>query len=69
MNQNQKGKLAVIFPGVGYHADKPLLYYGRKLAKQHGYQEICVGYGKLPEGIKGDEEKMYAAYRDRKSVV
>ena len=39
MDQNQKGKLAVIFPGVGYHADKPLLYYGRKLAKQHGYQE------------------------------
>ena len=32
MDQNQKGKLAVIFPGVGYHADKPLLYYGRKLA-------------------------------------
>ena len=63
MDQNQKGKLAVIFPGVGYHADKPLLYYGRKLAKQHGYQEICVDYGKLPEGIKGDEEKMYAAYR------
>ena len=63
MNQNQTGKLAVIFPGVGYHVDKPLLYYGRKLAKQHGYEVLCVDYGKLPEGIKGDAEKMYAAYR------
>ena len=29
-------KIAVVFPGVGYHADKPLLYYSRKLAAQYG---------------------------------
>lgn len=23
-------KLAVFFPGIGYHCDKPLLYYSRK---------------------------------------
>ena len=28
-----ENKLAVIFPGIGYHTDKPLLYYGKKLAK------------------------------------
>ena len=28
-------KIAVVFPGVGYHADKPLLYYSRKLAAQY----------------------------------
>ena len=27
-------KLAVVFPGIGYHADKPLLYYSKKLAAQ-----------------------------------
>ena len=26
-------KIAVLFPGVGYHTDKPLLYYSKKLAK------------------------------------
>lgn len=25
-------KLVVCFPGIGYHCDKPLLYYSRKLA-------------------------------------
>ena len=24
-------KLVVLFPGIGYHCDKPLLYYGLKL--------------------------------------
>ena len=55
-------KIAVIFPGVGYHVDKPLLYYSRKLAGQQGYEILCADYGKLPSGMKGDEEKMYAAY-------
>lgn len=26
--------LAVIFPGAGCHADKPLLYYSKKIAGQ-----------------------------------
>lgn len=55
-------KIAVIFPGVGYHVDKPLLYYSRKLAEQYGYEVVCADYGKLPSGIKGDRKKMYAAY-------
>ena len=26
-----KEKLVIIFPGIGYHCDKPLLYYAKKL--------------------------------------
>lgn len=40
-------KLAVFFPGLGYHCDKPLLYYARKLAAALGYEEcitICFQY-------------------------
>lgn len=55
-------KIAVIFPGVGYHADKPFLYYSRKLAARHGYEVVCVDYGRLPSGIKGNPELMRAAY-------
>ena len=32
-------KLAVFFPGIGYTADKPLLYYSRKLAAELDYEE------------------------------
>lgn len=33
----QGRRLAVVFPGIGYHADKPLLYYSRKLAAQQAF--------------------------------
>ncbi len=55
-------KLAVIFPGIGYTADKPLLYYAGRLAKKHGYQIRTVSYGSLPENVKGDPEKMKQAF-------
>ena len=31
-------RTAVIFPGVGYTKDRPLLYYSGKLAKEYGYE-------------------------------
>lgn len=37
-------KLAVFFPGIGYHCDKPLLYYSGKIAGQYQYEEIRVSY-------------------------
>ena len=55
-------KLAVIFPGIGYTADKPLLYYAGRLAKKHGYQIQTVSYCSLPENVKGDPEKMKQAF-------
>lgn len=51
-------KIAVIFPGVGYHTDKPLLYYSKKLAAQNGYEIAEVPYGGFPDGVKGSEKKM-----------
>lgn len=56
-------RLAVIFPGVGYHCDKPLLYYGKKLAARRGYEIREVSYGNFEPGIKGNREKMENAFR------
>lgn len=55
-------KLAVLFPGIGYTCDKPLLYYAGKLALNYGYELKRVEYGNFPVGIKGDQEKMKAAF-------
>ena len=55
-------KIAVIFPGVGYHVDKPLLYYSKKIAKEQGYEIVDVSYGGFAGGIKGSVEKMEAAF-------
>lgn len=62
-------KLAVIFPGVGYHTDKPLLYYGKKLAAARGYEILEVSYGELPSGIKGSREKMLEAFEAASDCV
>lgn len=40
-------KKAIVFPGIGYHKDKPLLYYSRDLAWEAGYQEICVDFSSI----------------------
>ncbi len=55
-----KKKLAVVFPGVGYHVDKPLLYYSRRLAKEKGYEvvEISYDFPYKPNEIKDDPVKM-----------
>ena len=55
-------KLAVVFPGIGYTADKPLLYYTSRLASKHGYKIRTVSYDNLPENVKGDPEKMKQAF-------
>ena len=57
-------KLAVVFPGIGYHSDKPLLYYSKKLVKEYGFEVIEVAYDfsfKAKE-IKGDKDKMKDAF-------
>lgn len=55
-------KIAVLFPGIGYTCERPLLYYAGKLAQSHGYQVISVPYGNFASGIKGNPEKMKAAF-------
>ena len=46
-----KEKIAVIFPGIGYHSDKPLLYYSKKIARQHGYRIVEVQFHGLDKSV------------------
>ena len=56
-------KLAIYFPGIGYHCDKPLLYYSRSLARELGYQEYRnISYTYEGKNIRGDQAKMREAY-------
>ena len=57
-----KKKLAVIFPGIGYHCDKPLLYHTKKIAAAHGYEVREVPYTGFPAKVKGDPEKMRQSF-------
>lgn len=58
-----KKKIAVLFPGIGYTCDKPLLYYAGKIALANGYEIIKVEYSDFPSGIKRNEEKMEEAFQ------
>lgn len=57
-------RMVIIFPGLGYTADKPLLYYGLNAACECGYQE----YRKLSfvpfdkNNIRGNEAAMKEAF-------
>ena len=52
-------KLAVLFPGIGYHCDKPILYFARELAKQVGYDEVInLSYICKADNIRGNDKKM-----------
>ena len=54
-------KLAVLVPGIGYHRDKPLLYYATKLLKNEGYAVKHIEFHDLPGNIKGDAAMMQKA--------
>lgn len=56
-------KIAVLFPGLGYHTDKPLLYYARALAMERGYTIREVRYGEMPQRVKDDPAKMEECVR------
>ncbi len=47
-------KTAVIFPGVGYTKDRPLLYYSGKMAATLGYELVHVDFS----GIDWSKEKL-----------
>lgn len=55
-------KIAVVFPGIGYHTDKPLLYYSKKAAKEAGYEIMDITYSDLPKVTRNDRGDMKAAY-------
>ncbi len=54
-------RLCILFPGIGYHCDKPLLYYSAKLARNMGYEVRALKFYDFPEGAKGNAEKMRRA--------
>ncbi len=56
-------KITVCFPGIGYHCDKPLLYYSRHLASSLGYgNSRNVTYVYNAGNIRGNDKKMKEAY-------
>ena len=60
-------KLAVLFPGIGYTADKPLLYHSRRLAEAAGWEVREIRYSGFPKNVRGDREKMAECYRIAKA--
>lgn len=68
-------KIAVLFPGIGYHTDKPLLYYSKKLAKNAGYEIREIQYsgfeskGKIRGNRDGMIKAFETAYRDTKKQL
>ena len=62
MKPKEKKKLAVLFPGIGYTCDKPLLYYSSKIAVKLGFEVIPVPYRNFPVGVKGNAEKMQQSF-------
>ncbi len=44
-------KIALLFPGIGYQCEKPLLYYAQKICSQYQYETIQVPYTNLPRSI------------------
>lgn len=57
----EQKKLAVIFPGIGYHKDKPLLYYAARLTQNAGYDIQHIEFRDMPQKIRGDAAMMQTA--------
>ncbi|SFG29123.1 phosphoglycolate phosphatase [Lachnospiraceae bacterium C7] len=55
-------KIAVLFPGIGYHCDKPLLYFAGKFFKEAGYEVVQLKFSGFPINVKGNEEKMKQSF-------
>ena len=58
ISDKKNPKLAVLFPGIGYTCDKPLLYYSARAARERGWDVLPVPYGNFPANVKGNPEKM-----------
>lgn len=52
-------KKAILFPGIGYHCDKPLLYYTKKILKQHGYEIQEIVFQNLHFDLEQAKEMAY----------
>lgn len=55
-------KIAVFFPGIGYHCDKPLLYYSGKIAGQQRYELRRLSYTDLQKQTEELEQLIEASF-------
>ncbi len=53
-------KIAILFPGIGYHCDKPLLYHSGKLCTQYQYETVKLTYTNLSRSIPEAFAQAYA---------
>lgn len=53
-------KIAILFPGIGYTCDRPLLYYAGKICSQYQYERTPVSYTNLPKSIPEAFSEAYA---------
>lgn len=58
-----KNKLAVLFPGIGYTTDKPLLHYAKRIADANGYEILNINYTGFPSKVRGDRAKMVECFQ------
>ena len=49
-------KLIVLFPGIRYSTDMPLLYYGRLKYEERGYEVLHMNYDNTYKKVKTLEE-------------
>ena len=62
--ENEMNRLAVIFPGIGYNFDRPLLHFAEKQALHYGYEIRHVTYsGFDKKGMRGNAQKMKSAFQ------
>lgn len=52
-------KKAILFPGIGYHSDKPLLYYSKKILKNEGYKIVEIHFSDLDFDLEKSKDKAY----------
>ncbi len=51
-------KLAVVFQGIGYNSDKPLLYYSKKLAAKYGYDIVEVKFSNIDKSVLREKKNI-----------
>lgn len=64
-------KIAVIFPGMGYHSDKPLLYFSKRIAREKGYEvaEVSYEFPYKAKEIMNDRVRMKEAFEEAVSQI
>ena len=58
-------KLAILFPGIGYHTDKPLLYYSKKILKNMDYEIKEIQFSNLDFDLNKSKDEAYKQAKDQ----